>query len=568
MTPSEPFTIMDSEIPDGYSMVSNRSGTQKSLSYLDRFEARSARRDFTNIGNVRDETAACDDDKYLVGIESQDEMRLCFTGFIVKCSDAKQYSQTKDESLLEKPENRMYYTFCEDSTRWAFDYSQEERGIWFENENGWFKLMNPSKKYKPIYDPFYKNIDQGYSTIISLLKERHSVEESYVMEQATFILNNCQHVEFAHIRLSSTKFAKEFREKIIAEKERAVQEEKERIEREKKEELEKIERERRETEQREQLERQNQLTTQQNQQILPQSIKVKKELPKIKPLSANLAKPKPQINPLVVPYIERLCMAAQEEADQGELSDSGDRDPFFSSYTVCNFCNIHRPELMACKECGEYLLCSVCFYRLELDKNIPTKFLEENISPFEVCGKREMFVCRECHSKLNGSEESEHDSQESVELDRVQITDEEQEENDSPQAKKSKKSTSTVGDECHSKPKKRGRRRKEPEKNKEPQNSIPSEKVRATRRKKLSDALAVHDIDHKQNKKLAIEIEKAILKKPNPEFSNGDHAAAIVKLLKNKNIVSQLLDGSLSVSKLVSFSSSELKELSKKRIKK
>lgn len=96
------------------------------------------------------------DDKYLVGIESQDEMRLCFTGFIVKCSDAKQYSQTKDESLLEKPENRMYYTFCEDSTRWAFDYSQEERGIWFENENGWFKLMNPSKKYKPIYDPFYK----------------------------------------------------------------------------------------------------------------------------------------------------------------------------------------------------------------------------------------------------------------------------------------------------------------------------------------------------------------------------------------------------------------------------
>lgn len=60
MTPSEPFTIMDSEIPDGYSMVSNRSGTQKSLSYLDRFEARSARRDFTNIGNVRDETAACD----------------------------------------------------------------------------------------------------------------------------------------------------------------------------------------------------------------------------------------------------------------------------------------------------------------------------------------------------------------------------------------------------------------------------------------------------------------------------------------------------------------------------
>ncbi|KAG2386044.1 hypothetical protein C9374_003193 [Naegleria lovaniensis] len=596
MSSSEPSLILDSEIPGGYREVDFSSGTKKPLSYLDRFEARSIGRDPTTIGNVRDETRACDDDINLVRVESQDEMQLCFTGFIVTCSDAKQYIQTKDESLLEKPENRMYYLFCEDSIRWVFDYSKESRGIWFENANGWFKLMNPSKKYKPIYDPFLKkcdlwlnlhdiiveNIDCGYSSIISLLKERNGIEESQVLEHATFILNNCQQVEFGHSRLSSTKFAKEFREKLTAEKEKAEREEKEklekiereRLEREEREKLEKIQREKRELELKEQLERESQERLRLlAQEQTTQGIKVKKELPKIKPLNTNLAKRKPQINPLVVPYIERLCTAAREEADQGELSDSGDRDPFFSPCTVCNVCNTHRPELVTCKECGKRQLCSVCFYRLQLDKGVKQDFPQDNVSPFEIYGTQELFVCADCPSKLEKRKKlqqaEENDSQESVELDSVPNTDDEEEEesDSSPPTKKSKKSTSTANERTSSS-KKRGRERKEPEKKEDSQHDIPSDKVRTTRRKKLSEAMAIHDIDDRKNKKLASEIEKAILKRPNPEFSNGDHAAAIVKLLKNKHIVSQLLDGSLSVAKLVSLSPSDLQEMSKKKVKK
>ena len=83
-------------------------------------------------------------------------MILYFTGFLVLPTDATEYHEEEDTSVLEKVENRTYYLMCSPSKSWSFDYSEELRGLWFENDFGWYKLLNPSRKYAPLYSPFKK----------------------------------------------------------------------------------------------------------------------------------------------------------------------------------------------------------------------------------------------------------------------------------------------------------------------------------------------------------------------------------------------------------------------------
>ena len=95
------------------------------------------------------------DDSEMVGIECQDDMMLYFTGFLVLPSNANKFHENPSKtSILDRDENRIYYLMCSPSRMWSFDYSEDLRGVWFENDNGWYKLLNPSKKYAPIYAPF------------------------------------------------------------------------------------------------------------------------------------------------------------------------------------------------------------------------------------------------------------------------------------------------------------------------------------------------------------------------------------------------------------------------------
>jgi len=74
------------------------------------------------------------DDKDLIEVEKQDQMTLFFSGFLILPSDAVEYHRTSNLNLLQKPNNRMFYISSAESKQWVFDYSVENRGIWFEKQ--------------------------------------------------------------------------------------------------------------------------------------------------------------------------------------------------------------------------------------------------------------------------------------------------------------------------------------------------------------------------------------------------------------------------------------------------
>ena len=123
-------------------------------------------------------------------------------------------------------------------------------------------------------------------------------------------------------------------------------------------------------------------------------------------------------SPPSMPELVNFDAFLRKEEEDGNLSDSGDRNPIRIPQTFCNYCKKHRHELMVCKSCGEYQLCSVCFYKLNLDSYIPEKYSDKKHNAFEVCGMKQMFICRPCKEDIEENGESSDDySDTSINLD-------------------------------------------------------------------------------------------------------------------------------------------------------
>ena len=228
-----------------------------------------------------------------------------------------------------------------------------------------------------LHEVLQSNFSSTISQVVGMLDEDKYTEKN-ILDNAQFILTNCSNTQDeSGKKFSSSVFAVELRKKIA---EMASNEKKH--------------------------------PKVKSEPISSTTVKkrerVEVEVPAKKSKIKKASKKTSLINPILIDSFNTAKQKWKKEAEDGELSDSGDRNIIIFPTTLCNYCNKHRHNFIACAKCEEYQLCSVCFINLELDQQVKKKNLKNGKTAFDYCGENSLFTCRPCFER--GDSDSSSDS--------------------------------------------------------------------------------------------------------------------------------------------------------------
>ncbi|KAL9652359.1 hypothetical protein ABK040_012015 [Willaertia magna] len=114
----------------------------------------------------------------IASVEDHSVEALHFSGYLIEPQNVPKTEKSSSEDF-----DKSYQVALPPSKQWAFDYSDENKGVWIQTVNEvWVKLLHPSSLYAPHYKTFKEKCDL-WLTLFEVIGDRENPSYDYVLQK-------------------------------------------------------------------------------------------------------------------------------------------------------------------------------------------------------------------------------------------------------------------------------------------------------------------------------------------------------------------------------------------------
>ncbi|KAF9041782.1 S-adenosyl-L-methionine-dependent methyltransferase [Hymenopellis radicata] len=112
------------------------------------------------------------------------------SGYALPVPEADEDEGQENDDDDADPEQERVYLNLSKIVCYSFDYSNEDSTVWLETEQAWYKLQSTSTQYRPLWEPFFRELYVAKKIIRwSMTKSRDGTEaflSSFILEKDPF----------------------------------------------------------------------------------------------------------------------------------------------------------------------------------------------------------------------------------------------------------------------------------------------------------------------------------------------------------------------------------------------